>query len=83
MFKNPNFLNSDKSLNTTIESTTTDFFTSSGYKSSRTGFTVGTGFEQYKDVFLNLEISNYYENLETSSTASSVLKNKMVIILKI
>ena len=74
--QNPNFLNSDKSLNTTIESTTTDFFTSSGYKSSRTGFTVGTGFEQYKDVFLNLEISNYYENLETSSTASSVLKKQ-------
>ncbi len=74
--QNPNFLNTDKSLNTTIESTTTDFFTSSGYKSSRTGFTVGTGFEQYKDVFLNLEISNYYENLETSSTASSVLKKQ-------
>ena len=30
--KNPNFRNSDKSLNTTLESTSSDFMTQSGYK---------------------------------------------------
>ena len=34
---NPNFRNSDRSLNTTIESTTSDFMSSSGYKTTRTG----------------------------------------------
>ena len=63
--KNPNFRNSDKSLNTTLESTSSDFMTQSGYKLSRTGVKLGTDFEQYNDLFVNLEISNYYENLKT------------------
>ena len=42
---NPNFRNSDRSLNTTIESTVSDFMTSSGYKTTRTGLSLGTGFE--------------------------------------
>ena len=53
---NPNFRNSDRSINTTIESTSSDFMTSSGYKTSRTGLKVGTGFEQYDDLFINLDI---------------------------
>ena len=48
--------------------------TSSGYKTSRTGFTIGTEFEQMNDLFVNLEISNYYEDLETSSSATSIIK---------
>ena len=73
---NPNFRNTDRSLNTTIESTTTDFMTSSGYKTSRTGLSFGTGFEQYEDLFINFDISNYYENLETSDKASDVKKRQ-------
>ena len=33
--------------------------------------------------FLNLDISNYYERLETSDAASAIKKNKKEIILKI
>ena len=73
---NPNFRNTDRSLNTTIESTTTDFMTSSGYKTSRTGLSFGTGFEQYEDLFINFDISNYYENLETSDKASDIKKRQ-------
>ncbi len=69
---NPNFRNSDRSINTTIESTTSDFMTTSGYKTTRTGLKVGTGFEQYEDLFLNIDVSNYYEKLETSSLASAI-----------
>ena len=73
---NPNFKNTDRSINTTIESTTSDFMTSSGYKTTRTGLKVGTGFEQYQGLFFNLDISNYYERLETSDAASAIKKKQ-------
>ena len=73
---NPNFRNSDRSLNTTIESTVSDFMTSSGYKTTRTGLSLGTGFEQFQDVYINLDISNYYEKLVTSDAASDIKKKQ-------
>ena len=73
---NPNYNNSDKSLKTSLESTTSDFMSSSGYKTSRTGFSIGTEFEQLSDLFVNLEISNFYEDLKTSSSATSIVKKQ-------
>ena len=73
---NPNFKNSDKSIKTVIESSSNDFMSSSGYKTSRTGFILGTGFEQMDDLFVNLDLSNFYEDLETSSTASKIVKKQ-------
>ena len=73
---NPNYKNSDKSFNTTIESTSSDFMTTSGYKTTRTGFSLGTGFEQYTDLFVNFNLSLYYENLETSSLATAIKKKQ-------
>ncbi len=73
---NPNYKNSDKSINTVIESSTDDFMTTSGYKTSRTGLTLGTEFEQFNNFFVNFEISNYYEDLETSSSATEIVKKQ-------
>ena len=73
---NPNFRNSDRSIKTNIESSTSDFLTTGGFKTSRTGFGVGTGFEQYSDLYVNFDISAYYEKLETSSTASNYKKKQ-------
>ena len=73
---NPNFRNSDRSLNTTIESTSSDFMSSSGYKTTRTGLSLGTGFEQYQDIFVNFDISNYYEKLVTSDSATDIKKRQ-------
>ena len=73
---NPNFRNSDRSLNTTIESTVSDFMSSSGYKTSRTGLSLGTGFEQFQDVYINFDVSNYYEKLVTSDSASDIKKRQ-------
>ena len=73
---NPNFKNTDRSLNTILESTSSDFLETGGFKTSRTGFGIGTGFEQYSDLFINLDVSAYYEKLETSSTASSYKKKQ-------
>ena len=68
---NPNFRNSDRSLKTVIESSTLDYMSTSGYKSSRTGFSLGTSFEQYDDLYFSPEISSYYEKIDTSSKASA------------
>ncbi len=73
---NPNFRNSDRSLKTTIESTTSDFMSSSGYKTTRTGLSLGTGFEQFEDIFINFDISNYYEKLVTSDSATEIKKKQ-------
>ena len=73
---NPNFRNTDRSLKTTIESTTTDYMASSGYKTTRTGLSLGTGFEQFQDIFINFDISNYYEKLVTSDSATEIKKKQ-------
>ena len=73
---NPNFKNTDRSLNTILESTSSDFLSTSGFKTSRTGFGIGTDFEQYSDLYVNFELSTYYEKLETSSNASSHKKKQ-------
>ncbi len=69
--RNPNFNNSDKSVYLTAESSETDRLSSFGYKTNRTGFKVGTNFEYLDDFNLGLGTSNYYEKIETDSTASS------------
>ncbi len=73
---NPNFNNTDRSVSTTIESSTRDMMSKSGYKSSRTGFSLGTSFEQYNDFFLSPSISTYYETIDTSSNASDTKKKQ-------
>ncbi len=72
----PNFKNSDKTLNTTIESSRNDLMSKFGYETNETGFSFGTTFEQYQDIFFSPEISMYYESLTTSSMASNAKKKQ-------
>ena len=73
---NPNFNYSDKSLSTSVESTNVDKLTDSGYKSTKTGFSFGTGFEQFQDVYFTPRLSNFYEDISTKDTASANLKKQ-------
>lgn len=73
---NPNYKNSDKSVKTSIENTSNDFMSSSGYKTNRVGFTLGTEFEQMTDFYVNIETLNFYEDLETSSKANNIIKKQ-------
>ncbi len=73
---NPNYKGLDRSLNVSLESTATDRLKNFGYKSNKTGVSVGTGFEYYDDLFLNTGISSYVEKLETDSSASANLKKQ-------
>ncbi len=73
---NPNFNYTDKSLSTSVESTNVDKLTDSGYKSTKTGFTFGTGFEQFQNVYFSPKLLNFYEDITTKTTASDNLKKQ-------
>ena len=73
---NPNYNNSDKSIKTSLESSTSDFMSTSGYKTKRTGFSIGTEFEQMDNLFINFDISNFYEDLETTDSATNIVKRQ-------
>ena len=74
--ENRNYKNSDKSLFFTLDASETDRLKNSGYKFNKTGFDIGTRFEYFDDFFVKLGTSNYYERIETDSTASSRQKKQ-------
>ena len=69
--KNPNFKNSDKSVNFNVQSLETDRLTDSGYKTNKTGFGFGTSFEYQDDVIIGIGQDSFYEKIETNSSAST------------
>jgi len=71
-----NYKNSDKDLNTSLENSSVDQMSKFGYKTTKTGFSIGTSYEQFKDIYFSPSISNYYETMKTSSTASSTRKKQ-------
>ena len=73
---NPNFNYTDKALSASLSSMVTDKLTKNGYKSSKTGFSFGTSFEQYEDLYISPNISTYIEKLETNSSAIASLKKQ-------
>ena len=73
---NPNYKGSNRSLNASLESTITDRLKNFGYKSNKTGFSVGSGFEFYDDLYWNRGVSSYVEKLETDNTASASMKKQ-------
>ncbi len=68
---NPNYKNSDKLVYFSAEAIETDRLTAFGYKTNKTGFSIGTNFEFLDDFNLGLGNSNYYEKIDTDSTASA------------
>ena len=76
IYAKPNFNYSDNTLFTSVKSSTTDLLTNSGYKTSEIGFSLGTEFEQFQNVFLSPEVDFLIEDLETSDKASNVLKKQ-------
>ena len=73
---NPNYNNSDKQVNLSFQASETDRLTNFGYKTNKTGFSVGTNFEYYDDLFLGAGTSNFYERIETNSSASTRQKKQ-------
>ena len=74
--RNPNYKNTNNSIDFTIEATEIDRLTDFGYKNNKVGFSIGTGFEFLDDLNLGLATSTYYEKIETNSTASARQKKQ-------
>jgi len=68
---NPNYNNSDKSVFVNIKAEEIDKLKDFGYKTNKTGFSLGTKFEYLKDFNLGLSTSSFLEKMETDSTASA------------
>jgi outer membrane protein insertion porin family len=61
-----------------LEISSTDRSNTSGFQSSRTGFELGTGFEQYENVFISPEISIAFEDIEVDEDATAAVKKMEV-----
>ena len=73
---NPNFNYTEKSLSTSVFAINTDKMNESGYDSSEVGFSFGTKFEQYDNLFFSPNFRTVAEKLETNSSASSSIKKQ-------
>jgi len=76
VYSKPNFRYSDNTLFTSVKSTTTDNLSDFGYKVSNAGFSLGTKFEQYENLFFSPEVDLAIEDLKTNSSASKNLKKQ-------
>ncbi len=68
---NPNFRNSDKSISFSAEAIEIDRLEAFGYKTNKTGLSVGTKFEYLNNFTVGIGNSNFYEKIDTDSTASA------------
>ena len=76
IYEKPNFNYSDNSLLLSATSSANDQTSTSGYKSSEYGFSVGTAFEQYENFYITPRFSTVFESLTTTSTASKNYKKQ-------
>ena len=73
---NPNFNYTEKSLSTSFFAINNDKMEESGYDSSEAGFSFGTKFEQYDNLFFSPSFKTVAEKLETNSLASNSIKKQ-------
>ena len=74
LLNNPNYNYSGNAVKTALEISSTDRSNTSGFQSSRTGFELGTAFEQYENVFISPEISIALEDIEVDEDATAAVK---------
>ena len=72
----PNYKNSNRSLIRSLERTENDNMSSYGYKTDKTGFSFGTSYEQYRDIFFSPTMESSYEDISTNSLASASKKKQ-------
>jgi outer membrane protein insertion porin family len=71
---NPNYNYTGNAVFLDLDVSASDLTDTSGYKSDKTGFAVGTEFEQYEDIYFSPSLTATYENVVVQSTASSSLQ---------
>ena len=71
---NPNYNYTGNVVYSSLNISSTDAKDTSGYESSKTGFSLGTKFEQYENVYLSPSIDFSYEDISADSTATATVK---------
>ena len=71
---NPNFNYTGNAVFSALEVSSADLTTSSGYESKRTGFSLGTEFEQYQNVYLSPSFVAQIEDIEVEESATASIK---------
>jgi outer membrane protein insertion porin family len=74
-YTDPNFLSSEKEFAYSLYSETDDY-KNSGYQNKRVGNKVATKYEIYEDVYFRPNIAIQYDDLQTSSAASSLIRSR-------
>ena len=72
----PNFRYSERSLSTSLESSSIDKEKDYGFKSSLNKFAMGNSFEQYENIFFSPNFSLSHEELTTTANASANYKKQ-------
>jgi len=72
--RNPNYNFTGNSVFTNLDVSSTDRAATSGYKSTKTGFGLGTRFEQYENVYFSPSFDLSFEDIEVESSATSSMK---------
>ena len=75
-YSKPNFAYTDNTLFTSVRSINNDFLTLYGYETKEIGFSLGTSFEQYEDLFFSPELDLTFEELFANTTASNNIKKQ-------
>ena len=73
---NPNYKNSDKNIDLSLEATSIDRIETSGYKSNISGFSIGTKFEYLDDLSFGLSTRNIIEKIDVDASASARQKKQ-------
>ena len=73
----PNYNFSGNTVSTALDISATDRAGTTGYKSSKSGFSVGLSFEQFEDLYVSPALSINHEDISAETTASDNIKKWM------
>ena len=71
---NPNYNYSGNAVFGQFNLSSVDYSTTSGYESSKTGFSGGTTFEQFENIYLSPQLAFTHEDIEITSKATGTIK---------
>ena len=74
--QNPNYQNSNKSVNFNLQAIEIDKVKDSGYKTNKYGTAFGVNYELFDDLFFGISTSSFVEKIETDNRASTRLKKQ-------
>ncbi len=75
LLNNPNYNYTGNAVSAAMDVSSTDRSTTSGFQSSRTGFKLGTSFEQYENFYIAPSLTLAFEDIEVDEEASDAVKN--------